>query len=128
MAWGRWSEVLRRNPNAIHIGLTATSRKLEVSKQASAEDHEITANDRKYFGEPVYLYTPIEAQEDGYLAACEIDKRKACIDIMIFTREEILKTGVRDIRTGLPLTEDDLTKPPVADQVLLDGRLGHADP
>lgn len=25
-AWGRWSEVLRRNPNAIHIGLTATPR------------------------------------------------------------------------------------------------------
>ena len=23
-AWGRWSEVLRRNPNAIHIGLTAS--------------------------------------------------------------------------------------------------------
>ena len=22
-AWGRWSEVLRRNPSAIHIGLTA---------------------------------------------------------------------------------------------------------
>ena len=38
-AWGRWSEVLRRNPNAIHIGLTATPRKLEESKQASAEDH-----------------------------------------------------------------------------------------
>jgi type I restriction enzyme R subunit len=25
-AWGRWSEVLRRNPHAIHIGLTATPR------------------------------------------------------------------------------------------------------
>jgi type I restriction enzyme R subunit len=32
-AWGRWSEVLRRNPNAIHIGLTATPRKLEESRQ-----------------------------------------------------------------------------------------------
>jgi len=109
-AWGRWSEVLRRNPNAIHIGLTATPRKLEESKQASAEDQEITANNRKYFGEPVYEYTLIEAQEDGYLAACEIVKRKASIDNMVFTREEILKAGVRDIKTGLPLTEDDLPK------------------
>lgn len=57
--------MLRRNPNAIHIGLTATPRKLEESKQASAEDQEITANNRKYFGEPVYEYTLIEAQEDG---------------------------------------------------------------
>jgi len=94
-AWGRWSEVLRRNPNAIHIGLTATPRKLEESKNASAEDQQITANNRKYFGEPVYEYTLIEAQEDGYLAACEIVKRKASIDNMVFTREEILQVTAR---------------------------------
>jgi type I restriction enzyme R subunit len=109
-AWGRWSEVLRRNPNAIHIGLTATPRKLEESKQASAEDHEITANNRKYFGEPVYEYTLIEAQEDGYLAACEIVKRKASIDNITFTRDELLAAGVRDIKTGKLLTAEDLTK------------------
>ena len=109
-AWGKWSEVLRRNPNAIHIGLTATPRKLEESKNASPEDQQITANNRKYFGEPVYEYTLIEAQEDGYLAACEIVKRKASIDNLVFSREEILQAGVRDIRTGLPLTEEDLTK------------------
>jgi type I restriction enzyme R subunit len=28
-AWGKWSEVLRRNPNAIHIGMTATPRELQ---------------------------------------------------------------------------------------------------
>ena len=109
-AWGRWSEVLKRNPNAIHIGLTATPRKLEESKHTSADDQEITANNRKYFGEPVYEYTLIQAQEDGYLAACEIVKRKASIDTATFTKEEILKAGVKDIKTGLPLTADDLTK------------------
>ena len=109
-AWGRWSEVLRRNPNAIQVGLTATPRKLEESKNASAEDQEITANNRKYFGEPVYEYTLIEAQEDGYLAACEIVKRKASIDNATFTRDEILKAGVKDIKTGLPLLFEDLTK------------------
>lgn len=109
-AWGRWSEVLLRNPNAIHIGLTATPRKLEESKNASAEDQEITANNRKYFGEPVYEYTLIEAQEDGYLAACEIVKRKASIDNAVFTKEEILNSGAKDVKTGLPLTEEDLTK------------------
>lgn len=109
-AWGRWSEVLRRNPNAVHIGLTATPRKLEESKQASTEDQEITANNRKYFGEPVYEYTLVQAQEDGYLAACEIVKRKASIDNLTFSREELLKTGVRDIKTGKLLADEDLTK------------------
>lgn len=109
-AWGKWSEVLKRNPNAIHIGLTATPRKLQESKHATAEDQEITANNHKYFGEPVYEYTLIQAQEDGYLAACEIVKRKADIDRRVFAKEEILKAGVKDIRTGKPLTEADLTK------------------
>jgi type I restriction enzyme R subunit len=109
-AWGKWFEVLKRNPNAIHIGLTATPRQLHESKHATPEDQEITANNYKYFGEPVYEYTLIQAQEDGYLAACEIVKRKASIDSRVFTKEEILAAGVKDIRTGKPLTEADLTK------------------
>jgi type I restriction enzyme R subunit len=109
-AWGKWSEVLRRNPNAIHIGLTATPRQLRESSRATAEDQEITANNHTYFGEPAYEYTLIQAQEDGYLAACEIIKRKADIDKRIFTKAEILAAGVKDIRTGKPLTEADLTK------------------
>lgn len=109
-AWGRWSEVLRRNPSAIHIGLTATPRKLEEPEHATAEDQDITAHNLRYFGEPVYEYTLIQAQEDGYLAACEIVRRKASIDSATFTRADILKAGVRDIKTGHPLTEADLTK------------------
>jgi type I restriction enzyme R subunit len=109
-AWGRWSEVLRRNPSAIHIGLTATPRKLEQSDKTSKEDQEITANNRQYFGEPVYEYTLIQAQDDGYLAACEIVKRKASIDSTTFTKQEILEAGAKDIRTGKPLTAEDLTK------------------
>jgi type I restriction enzyme R subunit len=112
-AWGKWSQVLERNPNAIHIGLTATPRKLRERENASAEeqaDNEITANNVRYFGEPVYEYTLAQAQEDGYLAACEIVKRKADIDSRVFTREEILKAGVKDIRTGKALTEEDLSK------------------
>ena len=88
-AWGKWSEVLKRNAGAIHIGLTATPRKLQESSRATAEDQEITANNHQYFGEPVYEYTLIQAQEDGYLAACEIVKRKADIDRRIFTKKEI---------------------------------------
>ena len=118
-AWGKWSQVLTRNPNAIHIGLTATPRKLKPPKSekkakavaaAIAADDAITAHNVEYFGEPVYEYTLAQAQEDGYLAACEILKRKADIDARVFTRDEILKAGVKDIKTGKPLTEADLTK------------------
>lgn len=89
-AWGRWSEVLKRNPQAIQIGLTATPRQLRDSKHQTAEDVEITSNNLTYFGEPVYEYTLIQAQEDGYLAACEIVKLKPSIDWRTFTREEVL--------------------------------------
>lgn len=118
-AWGKWSQVLMRNPNAIHIGLTATPRKLKPPKKAKkskdveaaiAADDAITAHNIQYFGEPVYEYTLAQAQEDGYLAACEIIKRKADIDARTFSREEILKAGAKDIKTGKPLTEEDLTK------------------
>jgi type I restriction enzyme R subunit len=109
-AWGRWSVVLTRNPDAIHIGLTATPRQLYESKDAIPEDTEITSNNIKYFGKPVYEYTLVEAQEDGYLAACEIVKRKANIDSQVFTKQEILNARAINIKTGKPLTEDDLTK------------------
>jgi len=118
-AWGKWSQALTRNPNAIHIGLTATPRKLNPPKRekqstevakAIADDEAITAHNVQYFGEPVYEYSLAQAQDDGYLAACEIVKRKANIDSRIFTRKEILDAGVKDIKTGRPLAEEDLTK------------------
>ncbi|MCM5527366.1 DEAD/DEAH box helicase family protein [Parasegetibacter sp. NRK P23] len=107
-AWGKWSEVLKRNSKAIHLGLTATPRKLITSKELPPEEIAITANNFNYFGEPVYEYTLAQAQEDGYLAACEIVKRKADIDKRVFTKQEILDAKVANIKTGQPLTEADL--------------------
>jgi type I restriction enzyme R subunit len=107
-AWGRWSEVLRRNPDAIHIGLTATPRQLRESGHQTAADADITANNLRYFGEPVYEYTLIQAQEDGYLAACEIVKLKPSIDWKTFTREDVLAAKAIDARTGKYLVPEDL--------------------
>jgi type I restriction enzyme R subunit len=107
-AWGRWSEVLRRNPDAIQLGLTATPRQLRDSKHQTDEDVQITANNINYFGEPVYEYTLIQAQEDGYLAACEIVKLKPSIDWETFTREDVLAAHPIDTRTGRPVAPDDL--------------------
>jgi type I restriction enzyme R subunit len=109
-AWGKWSEVLKRNPSAIHIGLTATPRQLREAKDKTPEDAEITSNNYSYFGDPVYEYNLIQAQEDGYLAACEIIKRKATIDSKVFTKAEVLAAKPVNIKTGRPICEADLTK------------------
>lgn len=81
-AWGKWSIVLKRNPNAIQIGLTATPRYWEGgSEEERKEDEEITANNLKYFSEPVYEYDMGQGIEDGYLPACEIIKREINLDL-----------------------------------------------
>jgi type I restriction enzyme R subunit len=110
-AWGRWSQVLTRNPHAIQIGLTATPRRLEAPKKpraAPSEDDAITAHNVKYFGEPVYEYGLIQAQEDGYLAACEVVRLRPNIDDKTFTREDVLAMQPVDSRTGAPLTPEQI--------------------
>ena len=81
-AWGQWSQVLTRNPDAVQIGLTATPRKLVIrgnSREAEA-DRQITADNLRYFGEPVYEYDVGQGIEDGYLAACEIIRSDIFLD------------------------------------------------
>jgi type I restriction enzyme R subunit len=81
-AWNRWFEVLQRNPDAIHIGLTATPRKLDIeaSGEEVEEDRRRIADNVGYFGEPVYSYDIAQGIEDGYLAACEIVRRDVFIE------------------------------------------------
>lgn len=74
--------MLKRNPNAIQVGLTATPRYWEGgSEEERKEDEEITANNLKCFGEPVYEYDMGQGIEDGYLPACEIIKREINLDL-----------------------------------------------
>lgn len=111
-AWGKWSQVLTRNPEAIQVGLTATPRQLEVterSREADA-DRQVNADNLRHFGEPVYEYDMGQGIEDGYLAACEILRRDIFLDDKPGNERE---TGVeqadlrdktlRDANTGEPL-------------------------
>lgn len=108
-AWNKWSIVLTNNPDAVQIGLTATPRKITGEESLEkGKDEEISRNNLKYFGNPVYEYPYIQGWEDGYLAACEIVRRKASIDDVWLTKEELLQRGVTDARTGRKLTEKDL--------------------
>ena len=103
-AWGKWSIVLRRNPKAVQIGLTATPRSFEGgTEEERGEDEEITANNLEYFGEPVYEYDMAQGIEDGYLPACEIIKREINLDLSGVSREDIERLGAKDAVTGQPV-------------------------
>jgi type I restriction enzyme, R subunit len=101
-AWGKWSEVLTRNPNAVQVGLTATPRELEVTEETEEvlKDQKITADNLKYFGEPVYEYDIAQGIEDGYLAACEIQRSEVNLDQQGLTLEEVWTRNPTDARTG----------------------------
>jgi type I restriction enzyme R subunit len=103
-AWGKWSIVLRRNPDAIQVGLTATPRSFVGGSEAERrEDEEITANNLAYFGEPVYEYDMAQGIEDGYLPACEIIRRKTDLDERGISPEDLKDKQVRDAYTGEPI-------------------------
>lgn len=128
-AWGKWSQVLRRNSKGIHIGLTATPRQIE-SKEDTAEareDLQITANNVEYFGEPTYEYDMAQAIEDGYLAACEIQKGRVNLDDTGITIDQILAHNPIDAITGQPITREQLReryeKTQYEDRILLPDRV-----
>jgi len=111
-AWGKWSQVLTRNADAVQIGLTATPRSLIIkgdSDEADA-DRKITADNLRYFGEPVYEYTMSQAVEDGYLAACEIQRGRVNIDDTGITYEEVMEHNPINFITGEPVSEEELKK------------------
>jgi type I restriction enzyme R subunit len=108
-AWNKWSIVLTNNPDAVQIGLTATPRKITGEKSPEKDkDEKISRNNIVYFGEPVYEYPYVKGWEDGYLAACEIVKRKASIDETTLTKEELLGKGIYNAKTGETLGTSDV--------------------
>jgi type I restriction enzyme R subunit len=103
--WGDWSTVLTRNANAVQVGLTATPRQLTTALPATtpgvAADALITADNLRYFGDPVYEYELGQGIDDGYLAACEIVRRDIFFEGSPFAERE---TGLdRDNLGALPL-------------------------
>ncbi|MEX0643605.1 MAG: DEAD/DEAH box helicase family protein [Pirellulales bacterium] len=112
-AWGKWSQVLTRNPDAVQVGLTATPREIQIPEHAKAHpeakaDAEITADNLKYFGEPVYEYSLGQGIEDGYLAACEIREGRVNLDDTGITLDDIMARNPVDALTGQPVTREQL--------------------
>ena len=109
-AWGKWSQVLTRNDQAVHIGLTATPRQLKGKGDAGEAnaDEQITANNISYFGEPVYEYDMAQAIEDGYLAACQIQKGRVNLDDTGINKEQILSLNPYDALTGQQIFAEEI--------------------
>jgi type I restriction enzyme, R subunit len=57
-----------------------------------------------YFGEPAYEYQIAQAIEDGYLAACEIQKGRVNLDDTGITKADIIARHPQDALTGQPIT------------------------
>lgn len=95
-AWGTWSEVLTRNPEAFQVGLTATPRELTVTP----EDAQVTADNLKHFGEAVYEYSLAQGIEDGYLAPCEIKQGRVSIDERTLVKKEVIEHKAKRVDTG----------------------------
>jgi len=116
-AWGKWSQVLTRNPDAVQVGLTATPRQLKFTEKTreALADEKVTADNIRWFGEPVYEYDMAQGIEDGYLAACEIHRFDLFLDNNIANERE---TGVtRDDLTGKHISDAGTGKQVAADRV-----------
>jgi type I restriction enzyme R subunit len=135
-AWGKWSQVLKRNPDAVQVGLTATPRKVEISERTkeAKEDAQLTADNIDYFGEPVYEYDMSQGIEDGYLAACEIhrldlfhDNKQINERESGITRGDLSGKHVTDATTGEVLGQDDArasyAAPDIEDKILMPDRI-----
>ena len=91
------------------------------------QDAEITANNIAYFGEPVYEYDMAQAIEDGYLAACEIQKGRVNLDDTGITIDDIMARNPVDAITGLPMRREQLeayyNRTQYEDRILLPDRV-----
>jgi type I restriction enzyme R subunit len=118
-AWGKWSQVLTRNPDAVQIGLTATPRRLDMSAATpeAAADRRLNADNLRHFGEPVYEYDMGQGMDDGYLAACEIVQRDIFLDdkteserVTGVAQADLADKSLVDARTGQSLGVHDVPR------------------
>lgn len=128
-AWGKWSQVLERNPDAVQIGLTATPRSLKITEKTreALADAQLTADNLRHFGDPVYEYDMSQGMEDGYLAACEIHCGRVNLDDTGISIDDVMARNPMDAVTGQPVTREELRelydKTTYEDRILLPDRV-----
>ncbi len=110
-AWKKWKVILDDNADAVQIGLTATPRKIHAGKKdltGARKDVEIAENNFHYFGEPIYVYSLNDGQEDGYLAKTQVIRRRVDIDAQKLTRDLIVQHNAKHAFTGRAVHPDEM--------------------
>jgi hypothetical protein len=99
----------------------------EATRRYYQDAAAISADNLRYFGDPVYEYDMAQGIEDGYLAACEIQKGRVNLDDTGITIEDILARNPVDATTGRPITAAELKeryeKTEYEDRILLPDRV-----
>ena len=114
-----------RRPDWTDCHAAPTEVKEETAE--ARQDADITSNNIAYFGEPVYEYDIAQAIEDGYLAACEIQKGRVNLDDTGITIDEIMARNPTDAITGLRVVREQVEQYYVSteyeDRILLPDRV-----
>ena len=128
-AWGKWSQVLTRNPNAVQIGLTATPRQLNITEQTpdACADARLIHDNIHHFGKPIYEYDMSQGIVDGYLPACLVQRGRVNIDEQNLTIDQIMARNPRNAITGAMMVREELnqvyTSGQYEDRILLPDRV-----
>lgn len=123
-AWGEWFQILKRNAQAIQIGLTATPREILLPESADEEtrrkieqDGRLLADNYRYFGEPAYEYTYQQGVTDGYLAPADLetydlfhDQRKQPERVRGVLRADVQNKELTNILTGKKASPDQVAE------------------
>lgn len=97
-----WRDILNYFDSAVHLGLTATPKKIE------------NANTYKYFGEPVYKYSLKEGIQDGFLTPFKVKRIQTTMDEYVYTPDDEVLDG--EVEEGKVYTEADFNKKIVIEQ------------
>ncbi len=79
--FGTWNDILKRFPNAIQVGMTATPKRTD------------NVDTYAYFGEPVFTYSLGQGIDDGFLANYKIHTVRTNYDVEGLNIEDVLKEG-----------------------------------
>jgi len=97
-----WRDILNYFDSAVHLGLTATPKKVE------------NANTYKYFGEPVYKYSLKEGIQDGFLTPFKVKRIQTTMDEYVYTPDDEVIDG--EVEEGKLYVEADFNKKIVIEQ------------
>lgn len=91
-----WRDILTYFDSAVHLGLTATPRRMD------------NADTYAYFGEPVFTYSLKEGIQDGFLTPFKVKRIQTTIDEYIYTPDDEVIEG--EVDEGHVYTEKDFNK------------------